>query len=239
MIDSFLTGLIASAIVAIIYGVIFAQREDRIRQFLAKRKKSVIKKIYVKAFVGAARGRASVMDSAILTFMVLLVPFGIAAAFLVNANIMEQKTALLCKEAQDIKFKLHGEQQPNNESVQTKSEKLLKEIEQFESDTKLLILIFRSAAGFFLAAFLVGTLFWRPFVVMRRGFSYELDRFTLRIQGLASKTELSELAVAESQIVDEQTLRAFVEMAHRVASRHDIPQLIKTFDLWRGDPNNN
>lgn len=75
--------------------------------------------------------------------------------------------------------------------------------------------------------------FWFPYVVIRKRFEYELARFTLRIQGLASKAELAELAVAEAQVTSEQSLRIFVEKAKAIAVRHEVPQLVSTFDVWK------
>ena len=83
--------------------------------------------------------------------------------------------------------------------------------------------------------FVFHSLIWKPFVVMRRRFGYELERFTLRIQGLASKSELAELAVAETEVKNEETVREFVLIMRRIAERHGIPQLVKTFDLWKED----
>ncbi len=74
--------------------------------------------------------------------------------------------------------------------------------------------------------------------MMRQRFAYEIERFTLRIQGLASKAELAELAVAEADVIDEKTLRHFVEITRGVASRHGIPQLVTTFDLWKDKETN-
>ena len=74
--------------------------------------------------------------------------------------------------------------------------------------------------------------FWLPFSIMRKRFTHELDRFSLRIQGLASKTELAELALAETIIADEITLRLYLSLAVGIATRHGILQLASRFDLW-------
>lgn len=96
-----------------------------------------------------------------------------------------------------------------------------------------IVLAGRIAAVLLFLSFYVGLFFWRPFIIMRRRFAFEIERFTLRIQGLASKPELAELAVAEAHVTNENTLRAFVEITRKVAIRHGIPQLVTTFDLWR------
>ena len=70
---------------------------------------------------------------------------------------------------------------------------------------------------------------------MRRRFAHELERFTMRIQGLASKAELANLAVLESNVRDEQSLRTFIDATRDVASRHNVSALVETFDLWKAD----
>jgi hypothetical protein len=90
----------------------------------------------------------------------------------------------------------------------------------------------RSLSAAFFAVSLVAYFFWIPYAVKRRRFGAELDRFLLRIQGLASKAELAELALAESRVVDERTLRAFIDHARTIANRHGVGELVSPFDLW-------
>jgi len=75
----------------------------------------------------------------------------------------------------------------------------------------------------------------RPTSIIRRRFAHELDRFTMRIQGLASKAELAELAILESRLTYERSLRAFIAAARAIANRHQVSALAETFDLWRGE----
>lgn len=70
-----------------------------------------------------------------------------------------------------------------------------------------------------------------------RLFSFEVSRFTLRMQGLASADELVRLAKSEAQVVDEHSLQEFISAAAAIAKRHDLLELVARFDLWYREPN--
>lgn len=74
--------------------------------------------------------------------------------------------------------------------------------------------------------------FMGPFFWIQASFAHELDVCTLRIQGLASKRELAQLAVAEARVSDEDTLRQFVCVLAEIAERHSVGELVESFDLW-------
>ncbi|MCP3890102.1 MAG: hypothetical protein GY702_14715 [Desulfobulbaceae bacterium] len=70
---------------------------------------------------------------------------------------------------------------------------------------------------------------------MRKRFAHEMEKFLSRIQYLESKQELSNLAVLESKVVDEKTLKEFIYATKSIAIRHNIQELVFTFDLWKND----
>ena len=109
--------------------------------------------------------------------------------------------------------------------VQRSVPAFLKREEQMESNKHVVSIVYVLVGAYLL-------LFWFPYVVIRKAFDHELTRFMLRIQGLASKAELAELAVAEARVKNEQSLRVFVDKIKVIAARHEIPQLVSTFDLW-------
>lgn len=76
-----------------------------------------------------------------------------------------------------------------------------------------------------------GFVIW-PFVRIRKQFSHEINLYLTRIQGLASKAELANLAVLESKVKNETSLKEFIEATREIANRHDVSELVKTFYLW-------
>jgi len=71
-------GVIASVAVAILYGLFFAQREEKIRAYLRRTRSGLIRRLYVLAFVGAVRGRAVANDTGLLGWLILIGPFLLA-----------------------------------------------------------------------------------------------------------------------------------------------------------------
>ena len=82
--------------------------------------------------------------------------------------------------------------------------------------------------------FYFGIFLWRPYLLMRKRFSHEMEIYLRRIQGLATKKELSHLAVLESKVKDENSLRDFIFFTKDIATRHEVVELVSTFDLWTG-----
>ncbi len=96
--------------------------------------------------------------------------------------------------------------------------------------------ILTASGGFltalFAAQFLYGMLVWAPVVNATTHFSFEVSRFVSRIQGLASQSELAELALAEVRVVDEAALRRFILVAADIARKHSAIELAARLDLW-------
>jgi hypothetical protein len=228
---SFLIGIAGSAIVALLYGLFFAQREDKIRAYLSAKRKGWSRRRYVMAFVGAVRGEAVATDTRLLAYTWLFTMLCLATFFIVMPEITAEKLAGLDAQIEATQARLAG-------GVQTKEapEAQLRVVRAKQLAVKfkfaLIKQVSRFAGGFMAILLWAAMLFWLPFVVMRKRFAFELERFALRIQGLATKVELAELALAESEVVGEESLRVFVRSAGAIAKRHGIPQLVKTFDLW-------
>ncbi len=233
ILQNLLIGLAASAIVAVLYGFFVAQREKEIRGYLATKREGWRRRRYVKALVGAVRGGGAASDTGMLGFLTLLAPLAIAVGFWYAADYLQsrldyvdEKTARLTQELQQDAAAV------TRESLETDLQQMRNEINQLRQRARLQLLLPRGISIMGLAGFYYGVLFWLPFAVLRRRFGHEIDRFTLRIQGLASKAELAELAIAESEVSDENSLRAFLDLAAAIAARHEVPQLADRFDLW-------
>lgn len=239
MLTSFLIGLVASAIVAIVYGLVFAQREGRIRATLAAKRKGWARRRYIRAFIGALRGEASTTDTRLLAQIILYILLSFSLLILAGSEAvdigMKKIDATLASIEQDV-AKLEGRTINEPHPTVERLRKLQSEVASLRSWGYPLVRALWVLGLLGIALFYAALWFWLPFVVMRRHFAFELERFTLRIQGLASKAELAELALAESLVKDEETLRAFVAAAAVVAECHSVPQLVETFNLWEKAP---
>jgi hypothetical protein len=226
-----LASFLISLAVAFIYGLFFAQREDKIRAFLSAKRKGWSRRRYVMAFVGAVRGEAVATDTRLLAYTWLFLVSCLVVFVYVMSGHLTTQMAEIDMRNKVIEAGIEG-RGPTKESIETQVQALRADVLAIKSKFALLIKVthITSVVGYVLVY--AAVLFWLPFVVMRKRFAFELERFALRIQGLASKTELAELALAESGVVGEEGLRAFVKKAGAIAERHGIPQLVKTFDLW-------
>jgi hypothetical protein len=225
MIIGFVLGIAGSAVVALLYGLILGQREEQIRHYLSVRRKGWVRRKYVRTFVGAVRGRAAAANTGLLTILILFIPLVMSVYIWNEASQMARLI-----ESVDGKFQALNSKPGTSERAVPPS---IQEWQQTKIRGSRFVTVSRILAGLAMLAVYVGWFIWRPFLIMRQRFAHEIDRFTLRIQGLASKTELAELAIAEANVIDEKTLRDFVEVTRRVAMRHEIPQLVTTFDLWK------
>jgi hypothetical protein len=224
---------IAGSIVATVIVALFLQTHiDQLRRSIAERNNGWLKRRYTRAFLSAVRGGAEALDTSILAFAVATVPV-ISGAYLWHlSESAERGVAQLQAQFESARAARDGAASAAPSSTGDPLAVIAGELGELAAETSKAALLGRSAAcGLWLSAVLAGFL-WIPFVVTRRLFSFELNRFNLRIQGLASKAELAEIAVAEVTVRDERSLRAFVSKAREVAARHGIPQLVDTFDLW-------
>lgn len=227
--------LILPLLVATLYGLILGGRENQIRAYLSARSTGWLRRRYVKLFIGAVRGEAAAFDTSILAFFIIVFLLFSTMLPFYYARETDRLLRNLQTEINFAKAMLDKDKTPTQETDPKASitEWIDKGSALIKRDERAIVMfkVVASISGICLIAF---SLFWYPFLVFRRQFAHELDRFTLRIQGLASKAELAELAVAEAKVKDEETLRLFVDCARAVALRHNIPQLVSTFDLWRG-----
>ena len=233
---SFLLSILAGTIVAIAYGWLFAQREEKIRGALSAKRTAWARRRYVKAFVGSVRGHAGVIDTLILGLIILTVPFVAAVTMHLGASYLESRLEVNDIRLSSVEAKLHQEEAITKESLEADVRKLRAEVDSQKASGGRTILMMDLFSAVMLGVVFYGLLLWLPFAVMRKQFEREIDRFNLRIQGLASKAELAELALAESSVSDEESLRSFVQIAAAIAKRQGVPRLVERFDLW-ANPN--
>ena len=230
--NAFLLSLLASAIVAIMYGAFIAQREDRIRRYLSAKQTSWTRRRYVKAVVSAVRGDAATLETTMLSLLILLAFGAISLGLWEVAADFESRIDVNDIQVRELEQNILGQETTSEETLTKRLAQLRIEIDEVRDSSRPIIFAMRACVIGCYGAIVWAANFWVPFVVARKSFAYQIDRFILRIQGLASKSELAELAMAESQVDDERSLRAFLELAARVAARHGIHEFAARFDLW-------
>lgn len=230
--ESILYGMIASLVIVIPYGLLVAQREERIRGYLSVKRRGWVRRRYVKALVRALRGHAAALDRTMLMILALMIPFLAASYSWSSARDIQSRVADIDYRLAAAAKDLSSNHAPTRESLegqlrtlQTRQEAARRAAGRFEFWAKAFSLLLYGLVLF-------GLVFWLPLAALSRQFECELDRFSLRIQGLASKGELAELAIAESEVVDEESLRAFFRLAASIATRQGVPRLVERFDLW-------
>jgi hypothetical protein len=231
-ISALLGAIILSLLAAFLFRVFLITPADATREYLAKQRSGWRRKRYVRIFVEAVRGQAKI-DEAILLFRVsyfiplMLVFFG-TALLLESFHSTRFANQMIKQYENALRNEVSVVQQPAENPLQAA-------IRAMNDEKRKMVVAWWS--GLAVTALSALWFFWLlvfrlPFVVFRNRFSYELDRFTLRIQGLASKAELAELIKREAEVTDEQSARAFVDVIARIADRHGVRPLVDTFLLW-------
>lgn len=219
--------IVTSLVVALCYGLFISNKEDAIRSYLKNTTHRFIKRIYVNAFVSAVRGKDKVSDTSNIVCILLLLCLFSGLTLYGFTNGIVQKYDSNFERFQNLDKQLTEEQ--------LKAEK--EELDQLfckMGESIGFMRVFNKAlffGGF--AFFYAGWFAWRPYLLMTKKFSHEMEIYLHRIQGLASKQELSQLAVAESKVKSEESLKSFIMKTKEIASRYDVEELVSTFDLWK------
>lgn len=195
---------------------------DRVRRWLSKLSGGLFRRLYIRAFVKAIRGWAATTE----TMLLALIPIGVLTIAGIELKNRDSDLKLLRMEIEDRLERVapvDSNREPGD-SIPALREGLAAATDGIDRAR-----LARNFLGGF-TAFLL--LFWFPSVSISRRFAHELDRFVLRIQGLASREELARLALLESQVRDEKSLRLFVESAMEIARQHGLERLTETFKLW-------
>jgi hypothetical protein len=229
-VKSFIIGALASAFVAILYGWLIAQREEAIRRWLKRSTGGVIRRLYVRALVEAVRGGAGVADARHLAVLIVLVLLVAGAWARSQVNDIELRIQLLRQDTLPKSSVLSEEDRSRR--LQQEREDLRKEVEALAAESRWPLYFARGLSFLLLGCAAVGWFAWLPYVLMRRRFAHEIARFSLRIQGLATVEELASLTKAELGVRNPVTLQAYVAVMKHVATRHGMPGLTQTFELW-------
>ncbi len=243
-IASLILGLLSSGIVALIYGALLAQREGKLRARLRARRHGRARRRYVRIHIEAVQGKAAASDSSSLALLVTFLPLIISFTFTSGVLYVESKRSNLDSirnQVERAKAHLNSESsiEPSVEQlllmlgrVPSDYEDLPSEIEKTKARWGKLLPMLYGVIASSLTLHVWLWVAWQPYVGIRSQVSYEVNRITLRAQGLASKAELAQLIKMELKVKDEESLKRFVIAIDQVAARHKIPNLAKKLNLW-------
>jgi hypothetical protein len=168
--------------------------------------------------------------------VVLVFPLLAACYFWYMAGNLGARFAALEVRQAALTQGLRTDQIPTRNSLEAPIKQLQGRIDALKGSLGRIEWLSRATSLLLFGGVVYGLFFWLPLTAMRRLFEGEVNRFTLRIQGMADKSELADLALAESVVVDEESLHTFVKIAAAVAERHGVLPLAERFDLWASGP---
>jgi len=154
-----------------------------------------------------------------------------------NMNRLVQQThalqhAPLVTPASSAAIDLQHRLQQNEQAFSKEVSAAASEAEAIKANAQPTLAVAQSIAYLLLVSAGIGWVAWMPYVLMRRQFAHEIQRFSLRIQGLATSEELAALTKAELDVRDSRTLAEYVKVMGRIAARYDMPELTRSFELW-------
>lgn len=237
---SLLVGIGASVLGMILWKIWVGRLTESIVGRVRSRRSRRRHRLYVRCAIGAVRGHAARTNIGVL---VIAVVAACGLAFLLTyAGILVVDHQIASAERQRAQLKrLASVAQggdgttatpPSESAPPISSDYLLDVVDRVVVSGERVKRIFWTLVAGQVAGVLWVLLIWAPFLAVRGYFTFELTRFTLRIQGLAKKEEIAILAEREAQVLDESSLKRYIAATHEVASRHGVPQLVRPFDLW-------
>ena len=218
-----------SLVVAIFYGFVIANKEDVIREYLKNSATGIFRKIYVTALISAVRGRDKLSDSLNIYYLLVLAVIVLSLSYHFHLNNL----------VSDYSRNIRWIEEDAALSLQEKYEKSSSQLEELKEAAKKngpsVEKLKNFSSGLYVFAFSSAYIFifiFRPYLLIRKRFSHEVGLYSTRIQGLAAKAELAEIAVLESKVKDEESLKKYIECTKAVAERHGVIELVSKFDLW-------
>jgi hypothetical protein len=243
--NGLMSGLAASFAVTGLYALFVAGREVELRTRLATWDTGRRRVRAMRVVVNAVRGRPAATTASLLSVLVIvMVAVSAWALLLVGAytGSMSDQAQAVAASSQALEqsvLDLLNESEDASPPEPTLLERLdaaramTQELERIQRTATGLrwILVFLSTLTWAVASWML--MVWRPLVIAGALISHELGRFTLRLQGLATKAEIVELMTVESKVRHEQSLVDYFAVMHKIADRHGIAELVGTLDLLR------
>ncbi|MEZ9019856.1 hypothetical protein AB6E79_23320 [Vibrio lentus] len=237
MTETIIISIGTSLIAAFLYGFFIANKEEAIRHYLKTSAVGFLRKRYIKALVSAIRGEDKITESSQLSFVWVLAVFFLAYS---SHIFMDDLVTTHNEHVEFVDREILGKNPLSEMTLEEQNTKILETSKRLINGVnevgrnipyieKLMILIYWVAWSYYFYFFSIR----RPYLLLRKRFSHEFSRYNSNIQGLASKKELAELAILESKVRDEESLKKLIEKTLEVARRHDVIELTDSFDLWK------
>ena len=214
--QAFLISVTSSVFGALLYGLLVARNEAKIRRWLVGMPRGWLRRRFVRTFIGAVNGKARESDTRTLNYLFLIYPLSFAIVF-------SSVESLVRHGVERLKDPVKMEQKLENSAAERI--KLAKEGEAMEIPLKV-------GSYVALAWFYVWFLIISPFRVYRSRFSYELDQLRDYCRALASPSELVELMISERKVNDELTLKDFARVIIRIAQLHNFLEYASPLWIW-------
>ncbi len=228
----FLLSVLGSAFVAVVYGLVFAQRESVIREYLRTSARGILRWLYLRALLGAVRGDAIVADSRNLAVIICLAWFAASMAVSFTATDLQRRNDSNTARIERMYEDFAGNTPKTRDEVRAELDVLKNKQDALSPQVAQVTRFLHILGNLLYTGFFIGWIAWIPYVKLRTRFAHEISRFSLRIQGLATPGELAELTAQELKVEDLESLRQYVELMRKVASAKGIVELTKTFELW-------
>jgi hypothetical protein len=213
----FFLSVVASVMGAFLYALILSKKEEQLRHWLGNLRSGWLRRRYVRAFIGAVRGRARETETAAVNYLLLIFPLMV---FLVFGELADRADMAVFRGKLSIEGVIGTEAE-----VRAKLEKSTHKLEAVILPTR--IMQFASLAWVFVI--LVGFI---PFRVFQSRFSYELDRLLDYLRTIASRDEIIAIMLKEQKVRDEETLKTFTASILSLAHQYGCEDYARPLWIW-------
>jgi hypothetical protein len=238
---AFLGGCITALTLRFIFRVFLEKPADATRDAYLLQRSDSRRRFFIRAFVEAVQGKGKSDDSFAIAALWRFFPVCFIFTGLLMLNGFDDEQ--LVKNRRSIEAILEVIRNPASNAAspslierELEGERLLANLEQTRA-----MLVRNWWIGAF--AIVVGIACWiwlsayrLPLVETRSRIAHQLERFTLRIQALATDEELVELIRKESAVWNEQTAKEYVNAMVKIARRYDVESLVYSFMPWEPPP---
>jgi hypothetical protein len=226
---------VLASIVAFVITCLASVFRNFVREWLRKSSGGFLRRCYVGTFIAAVRGESQIECARNIAVLMLAFPFALLGwtnMYQTQAKALQSAIADQAISVGSLKQRLDSPPADQSFDIDREIVEMEKLIEknQYAVSNIVKFLSVVNVFNFTWIAYMV--LVWLPRTAFRVFFENEFQRFMTRISLLASKAELAVLVVKESAVKDEKTAREFVCHLAKIAKRHEISSLVRSFQLW-------
>lgn len=243
-------GVLSSLVAGIVLMLLFSGNEAAIKNWLARRGLGALQRFYVSIFVEAVRGSSRMADTRHLLSLYIIVIGVIFFSFgfclnhwenVISSGVDAGEKALNDGDVaiQNMLEVLQRDRTSINQSLDdlrgniAKMKELKETLMLSNEDNRRVLSNLEVAEKIFefcfFPLFLYFCFWYYPCCTIRASLSFDIERLSLRLQGLASKSELAELTRCEIAVKNRETARLYVHAIHTIADRHSLQSLYRDF----------